>query len=167
MKKQIVCLLVLALALCCLFASCQSTPAEKKKEPYVLRIGTTVLAVDAEAAPVLAALGAAKETIVKPSCAFAEGNDVCYVYDGFRIDTYVKGGTEYLYNIEIVDDSVGTATPEGITTASTREEILAAYGKADEEIGGNLSYSADGMKLLFIFQDSGSVSIQYRKDGIG
>ena len=84
MKKIIaICLIVTLLS--CLFAGCEKKEEEQESntEGYVFLAGDVSISIDAEAAPVLTALGAWKEYAESPSCAF-EGMDKVYTYAGFE-----------------------------------------------------------------------------------
>ena len=61
------------------------------------------------------------------------------------------------------DDSVTTA--EGICIGDSLEKVLEAYGEGDQE-NGMVVYEKDGMKLCFILQDDGIVSIEYRSTAL-
>ena len=53
------------------------------------------------------------------------------------------------------------ATQEGIDLASSKDDILAAYGEPSEETSSALKFEKDGMKLVFIFDGDSLISIEY------
>jgi hypothetical protein len=89
--------------------------------------------------------------------------DKIYVYSGFRIETYTKGGVDYIRSVELTDDSV--ATPEGITIGSSKDGVIAAYGEADRATDTALTYenTEKGMKLQILLRDGKVTNIQYLK----
>ena len=155
-------LLMLALALLLSLAACQ--PAERPKATFAPFVtNSTTLAIDAEAAPLLSALGGELEYAESPSCAF-EGMDKIYVYSGFRIQTYTKGGKDYIRSVELTDDSV--ATPEGLRIGATAEGVKAAYGTPSEETATAIKYidAEKGITLQLLLRDGTVTNIQYLKN---
>ncbi len=155
---------LLAFCALCALASCvrgAETPPEGKKN-YVLTVGTTEIAVDADAAPILEALGEWRDYSESNSCAFV-GLDKVYTYGGFELQTYPKDGRDYVYMVELYDDSV--ATREGIAIGASRDAVTKAYGDADQQTDTSLTYTGKSMHLTFLFREDGSVGkIQYWKD---
>ncbi len=169
-KKNIqktVCLLLAALCLL-IFVGCGDPSSEPTREELCFRVGNTEIRLNTQAAPVLQALGEARECSESPSCAF-EGLDRIYIYSGFRIQTYEADGTEYLYSVEIVDDSV--STPEGITIGASKDDVIAKYCagtppyRTEEENGRILCISNDGAYTLqFLLRNEKVTNIQYTVD---
>ena len=137
---------------------------EQKKTAFVFRSGSAEIAVGAPAKEVLSKLGEPKQTVISPSCLYGEANDVMYLYAGFELSTYTQRGVEYIYGIQIIDDSVGTKTAEGIGVGSSRSAVTAAYGTPSAEERGNLRYDADGMSLYFFLTGDTVTGIEYRKN---
>ncbi|MBQ9346241.1 MAG: hypothetical protein IJT94_02725 [Oscillibacter sp.] len=127
--------------------------------PYVFTASGTDIVIDAEAAPILAALGDAASYYEAASCAF-EGLDKYYTYGSYEVDTYPdESGVDRISAVLLKDDLVSTA--EGVSIGSSREDVAAAYGEGAEE-GASLVYEKGGMKLMFILDSDGAVeSIQY------
>ena len=123
---------------------------------YTVR-GVDVM-MNAEAAPVLEALGEAVSYTEEASCAF-EGLDKTYYYGGFYLQTYPLGDADYIYSLWLVDDS--STTPEGIYIGASQAEVEAAYG-ADAFNGSN-AYILTGTTstLTIILADGVVSSIQY------
>lgn len=123
---------------------------------YTVR-GVDVM-MNAEAAPVLLALGDAVSYTEEASCAFI-GLDKTYYYGGFYLQTYPLGDADYIYSVWLVDDS--SSTPEGIYIGSHKSEVEAAYG-ADAFNGSN-AYVMTGTtsKLTIILENDVVTSIQY------
>lgn len=118
----------------------------------------TVIAVHAEAAPILAVLGEPMSCTEQPSCAF-QGLDRSYYFGSFYLETYEKDGAEYVSGFWFVDDTV--QTPEGIYIGSAQAEVEQAYG-ADAFNGTNAySLRRGDSKLTVILTDGAVSSIQY------
>ena len=123
---------------------------------YTVR-GVDIL-MNAEAAPVVEALGEPVSYTEEASCAFT-GLDKTYYYGGFYIQTYPIGEKDYIYSAWLVDDS--STTPEGIYIGATQAEVEAAYG-ADGFNGSNAYIMKGTTSTLTIILEDGIVSsIQY------
>ena len=160
MKKLLLYILIATMILS--FVACKNpeeTPEEGEKV-YTFTTGKTQIAVDAEAAPVLEALGEWSSYDESASCAF-EGLDKIYTYDGFEITTYPLNGKDYIFLIDFYADTV--ATEEGIRIGNTKEAVLATYGTPDKETENALIYNGRGMYLQFLFNDGAVANIQYFK----
>ena len=153
--KKIICITLTLITLLCL-ASCEAAPEEGTK--YEFQSGPVSVAIDAEAESVLSALGEWRNYSESPSCAFV-GLDKVYVYAGFRIQTYPLEGKDYIYSVELTDDSV--TTPEGITIGSGADQVKSAYGTPAEESATLLLYKGEGVNLQFILRDGKVTNIQY------
>ena len=159
--KKLLSFSIVLLLLLSLFAACQK--AEEKQEgedAYVFKTGDVSIAIDAEAAPILEALGAWKDYAESPSCAF-EGMDKVYTYAGFEIETYCLSGVDYIAGVRLLDDSV--KTEKGIAIGSTKDAVKEAYGEPDTSSDTALTYQKGGMKLQFLLRDGVVCDIQYLK----
>jgi len=88
--------------------------------------------------------------------------DVIYTLSGIEIETHVIGESEIIRQIKITDDS--QTTVKGITIGSTRDEVIAAYGKVyTEGSSGAIRYEGDASAIEFHFGSSGNVSNIYIK----
>lgn len=153
--KKIICVLLTLFALLCTTAC--SEPITDAKT-YTFRSGSVSVAIDSEAAGILAALGEWNNYSESPSCAF-NGLDKIYAYAGFRIQTYPLNGKDYIYSVELTDDSVTTS--EGIAVGSTVEQVKTAYGTPTDETATLLLYKGEGVNLQFILRDGKVTNIQY------
>ena len=98
---------------------------------YVLN-GTTIV-VGEEAAPVLEKLGAEDSLFEAPSCAFT-GVSYYYTYGGVQVITYPDEHDQSLnrlYEVDLIDNTA--ATNEGIRVGDTYDDLIAKYGKPDQE----------------------------------
>ena len=123
---------------------------------YTVR-GVDVM-MNAEAAPVLEALGEPVSYTEEASCAFT-GLDKTYYFGGFYLQTYPLNDVDYIYSVWLVDDS--SPTPEGVYIGASQAEVEAAYGA--EGFNGSNAYIMTGTtSTLTILVENGVVtSIQY------
>lgn len=165
MKKFLSLILVLSMALC--FAACgESTPTTEPSdqptapaaEGYYFSHNGTKIAVHADAAPIVAALGEPVSYTEETSCAF-DGLDKTYFYGSFYLQTYPVGDKDYVFCAWFMDDSVTTA--EGAYVGMTQAQVEAIYG-ADSFNGSNAYVLTKGKSTLTLILTDGVVSsIQY------
>ena len=123
---------------------------------YTVR-GVDIL-MNADAAPILEALGEPVSYTEEASCAFT-GLDKTYYYGGFYLQTYPIDDVDYIYSLWLVDDS--SSTPEGIYIGASQADVEAAYG-ADSFNGSNAYILKGTTSTLTIILNEGKVSsIQY------
>ena len=159
MKKILIYFLLVAMVLS--FVACKdNTPSGEEEKTYTFTNGTTKIAIDAEVAPILTALGAWRDYAESASCAFV-GLDKIYTYAGFEIQTYPMNDKDFVYMIILQDDTV--ATEKGIRIGDTKESVLQTYGTPDTQSNTSLTYNGKGMYLQFILRDDTVTSIQYSK----
>lgn len=133
-----------------------STDGKTQSSGYLFQTNGVSVGVDMNFADLK--LGEAKSTYEAPSCA---GQGTAYVYDfgSFEIETYPEGNKNLIAYIILKDDTVATA--EGIDLASTKADIIKAYGKDYKESDNRMTYEKGGMKLNFIFKGEDLASIEY------
>ena len=162
--------LILALTMVLALAACGGETAPETTAPAANAPGKTdasswkytVRGVDilmnAEAAPILEALGEPVSYTEEASCAFT-GLDKTYNYGGFFLNTYPIGDADYIYGVCLMDDS--STTPEGIYIGATQAEVEAAYGA--DGFNGTNAYILKGTTstLTIILSDGVVSSIQY------
>ncbi|MBR4706930.1 MAG: hypothetical protein IKP29_02610 [Pseudobutyrivibrio sp.] len=139
-------------------ANTAATTTTTSATGYVFNYKGTDIPVDAEAAPIIEALGEASSYFESPSCA-ADGIGKVYTYSDVEVETYPDGDVDKVLAVRLLNDTVSTA--EGIDLSSSKDDIVAAYGDATEETDRSLKYEKDGMSLVFIFGDNGLISIEY------
>ena len=125
---------------------------------YVFNYKGTDIPVDADAAPIMEALGEPNSYFESPSCA-ADGIGKVYTFSDYEVETYPDGDVDRILLVRFLNDTVATA--EGIDLSSSREDIVGAYGQATEETDRSLKYEKDGMSLVFIFDGDSIISIEY------
>ena len=166
-------ILTLLIALTLLLAACSASPTASPTgagsgtptatpaaadQGFVFTVKGTTIAMHAEAAPIIAALGATKDYFEAESCAF-QGMEKSYVYSGFKVTTYELDKVDHIASILILDDSV--ATPEGVFMNATLEDVVKAYGDKYEQNLGLYKYTSAKMTLSFLLEDGHVTSIEY------
>ena len=134
---------------------------ETAETGYAFVYKSLTVTPDAQAAPIVEALGEPISYFEAPSCAF-EGLDKVYTFPGFMLYTYPDGsGADYISSVVLMDDSV--TTPEGLMIGSSVSEIEAAYGTPSAQSGNLYDYERAGVRLRFILDDglTAVISIQY------
>ena len=117
------------------------------------------LAMGAEPAAALAALGEALHSFDCPSCAI-DAVDTTYAYPGFELTiTDPDRGENYITSVILKDDTY--TTPEGVCIGSTLDEVLAAYGTDYKEETGFYTYTRGRSTLQFEIASGAVGQIQY------
>ena len=155
MKKLVCFTLVLLLCLCTI--SCGGG-TNSDVRAYTFSKGSVEIAIGDEVAPILASLGTWNDYVESPSCGFT-GVSKLYSYTSLDIETYPMDGKDYVYMIQIKDDSV--ATKEGIRIGDKKDAVTAAYGTPTQESDSMLVYRADGMYLRVLLKNGSVTKIQY------
>lgn len=138
-----------------------NSDAQENQEAYVgysFDLGGTTIELNAEMAPIVAVLGEADSYFESESCAF-QGMDKVYTYGSVVITTYPVDGVDYVYTIELKDDTV--ETEEGVYIGSTIDEVTTAYGEPKEDTGTAYIYENGKSQLSFIFSDDVVSNIVY------
>ena len=107
---------------------------------------------------VKALIGEPTKSNTSDSCAF-NGTDTTHYYDSFRVTTSDDRGYEWIYEITLTDDLV--ETEEGIYIGATADEVTAKYGVSEGTSDALMTYSKDGMKLMFVITDGVVTAIRY------
>lgn len=134
------------------------TAAPAAEAAYVFKTEKAEIAVGAEAAPILKALGTPKSTFEQDSCAY-QGKDKVYSYDGFDICTYPVKGKDYISAVYLMDNTA--ATPEGLKIGSTKQDMINAYGSGYTEEFGVYRYTAGDTQLSIYTTNQVVDSIEY------
>ena len=118
----------------------------------------------AKAAEALAALAHLNPTVSagKSCLGGVDGEDVTYVYPGFRVQTFrLSEGhpDEEIRWVILSDDSVATA--KGIVIGASGEDVKAQYGACASETQSLLEYRSGATLLRFGLREGRVVSISY------
>ena len=152
----IVLIILFALAACT--DEIEQTPSPVAPKYLFLRDGESIGA--GESASCVSRLGEYRSRRAVGSCA-GDGQDVLYVYDGFRITVYGENsdGGGYIQMIEITNDTISTA--EGIFIGANVESVIRAYGEEYTEVGEGLRYVGENCILQFSVRQGTVTSIKY------
>ncbi|MBQ7248307.1 MAG: hypothetical protein IJS22_09500 [Lachnospiraceae bacterium] len=127
-------------------------------DAYVFEYKGTKIAMNAQAAAIVEALGEPKNYVETPSCAF-NGLDKEYNYGSFILYTYPMDDVDYVLQVVLMDDLVSTA--EGVSIGSSRDQVTAAYGDGAKTVGTGLEYDKGDCQLTFVMDGDTVKSIQY------
>lgn len=161
--KKLICTLLALLALL-MTVSCETETDDSTAFAAFTVNGVTV-ALDAEAASILAAMGTPRASAETGSC-YGDGKDKVYEYTSFKVQTYSSKGVDYILSVEIFDDAdASIATPEGIRIGSSAEDVTAKLGepKAKSDVSIEYLNPTAKTKLLFQLRDGTVTNIQYLK----
>ncbi len=136
----------------------ETEPADESGYRIVLR--DVEIAVDAEAAPLIAALGDDYSYSEDASCFFENSTERYYMYTDFSIVTYTgTDGAEYVYYVKLLDDLV--QTPEGLYIGASEAEVDAAYGSAYAQNGAYRYYLRGNTNQQIRLTDGSVTAIIY------
>ena len=161
MKKKIavLCAILLFGNLC---VSCDSEGGTDRNPETVSGYTFTLSGVDitphAKMEPIVSALGEPTKYFESESCAF-QGMDKVYTYGSVVISTYPKDGVDYVYTVELKDDTITTA--EGIYIGGSIDEVKSQYGVPTKDTGTALIFKKDATELSIGYQDGVVRSIVY------
>ena len=133
-------------------------PAPKAGSKLVFVYRDCPLPMNAEFAPLLDFIGESDSYFEAASCAF-DGLDKTYTYSDVEIITYPDEDVEYISSIRLL--SSAAATPEGITIGSSMEDVVAAYGEAQEVFGEQYTYEDGDTQMFILFENDAVVSLEY------
>lgn len=159
MKRFLIVTLILGMVLLCTGCSSAGPDQTLSDAPgYSMTYNGIKISMNADAAPIISALGDPKNYSEEASCAF-EGLDKTYYYGNFYLSTYHMDGEDYVYSLWFADDNI--CTEEGIRIGSTQAEVEAVYGT--DSFNGTNAYALTkgGSKLTVILMDGLVSSIQY------
>ena len=150
--------LFIVLAVIFIFASCDGKGEKEKMVKYYFEINGIRIGVGEDAESVTRTLGKPNRVSRADSCA-GMGEDVIYVYDGFRILAYSDGGEAVITSIELTNDAV--STPEGIRIGDGADFISRMYGVPNRREKSLIEYESGGVRLRFALSDGTVRSVKY------
>lgn len=125
---------------------------------YVYTLNGVEVYANEKMSAIVDQLGEPTSYFESESCAF-QGLDKVYTYGSVVISTYPQDDEDFVYTIELKDDTVETA--EGICIGSSKEDVVAAYGTASSETDTALTYQKDDCVLAFILDGDNVTGITY------
>lgn len=114
--------------------------------------------MNAEAQPILDALGEPVSYTEQPSCAF-EGMDKTYCFGGFYLSTYPLDGVDYVYSLWFADDTV--STQEGLRIGDSAGRVEELYEAADYNGSNAYLLSAEEAEMMILIDNDRVSSIVY------
>ncbi len=170
--KKIVVLLCAALMTGSLLVGCgNGEPADTNKESqknegtagveangFAFAYKGTDIIPNAKMDAIETALGEPTNYFESDSCAF-QGKDKVYTYGSVVINTYPENGVDYVYTIQLKDDTV--QTKEGIYIGATVEDVKAKYGNPAKDTGIALVYEKGTSTLNFSYENGVVTQIVY------
>ena len=130
----------------------------KENNSYVFKLKGVDVQINAEMAAIHDALGEEDDYFESNSCAF-QGLDKVYTYGSVVIQTYPLDEVDYVYSIELKDDTV--ETPEGIYIGASKADVENAYGTPDDETDTAYIYKQGESQLNIMFDGDYVNSIVY------
>ncbi len=131
---------------------------------YQFKASGVTLGADMDMDALKSGLGTEQSVFEAPSCA-GQGTAYIYSYGSFEVETYPDGDKNLIARITLKDDTVATA--EGIDLSKTKADIISTYGDDYTENDSGITYTKDGMKLIFILDGENITSIEYASAVLG
>lgn len=139
-------------------AESQAAETPSAATGYVYTLNGVEVFANEKMSAIVDQLGEPTSYFESESCAF-QGLDKVYTYGSVVISTYPQDGEDFVYTIELKDDTVETA--EGICIGSSKDDVVAAYGIATSETDTALTYQKDDCVLAFILDSDSVTNITY------
>lgn len=115
--------------------------------------GSTVLM---DAGSLVSSLGSPSGVEEAPSC-LNNGCDIkIYRYSGINVYTYIDGGSEIIYEIEITGS--GYSTGKGLSVGMSLSDAEALYGVGTDVGGGMYCYYDTGTTYMYVITSGGTVT---------
>ncbi len=126
-------------------------------DDMVFVYGNTQATVLADAAGLVAALGAPDYTEEAQSC-LSNGNDVKIYYynNGINVYTYIEDGREIIYEIELT--SASYSTHKGLAPGMTLADAERLYGKNYTYSGGVVSYYSTDSTYMYLYMSGDKIA---------
>ena len=134
------------------------TNNQKENNSYVFKLKGVDVQINAEWADIYAKLGKEDAYFESNSCAF-QGLDKVYTYGSVVIQTYPLNEVDYVYSVELKDDTV--ETPEGIYIGASKAEVENAYGTPSDMTDIAYIYTQGESKLNIMFDGDTVTNIVY------
>ena len=139
--------------------SSETGNGSQEASAFVFTSNGVEVKMNAEADPIVEALGEPVSTFEAPSCAF-QGTDYIYTYDGFQINTYPLDDVNYVSSVVFMSDAVSTS--EGLEIGKTKDDMIAAYGEDYTEEYDQYTYTRGDSQLVVLIEDGYISSIEYQ-----
>ena len=135
-----------------------NTNNQKENNSYSFKLKGVDVQINAEWSDIYAKLGKEDAYFESNSCAF-QGLDKVYTYGSVVIQTYPMNEVDYVYSIELKDDTV--ETPEGLYIGASKADVENAYGTPADQTDTAYIYKQGESQLNIMFMGDEVVSIVY------
>ncbi len=156
MKRMYLMLLLVAMLLS--LAGCANDETPLQEKGFSFTYNGIEIALGAEAAPIIDALGEPRSYTEEASCAF-DGVDKTYYYGSFYLSTCPINGIDRVYTIWLADDTV--ATNESIRIGSFQTQVEDAYGTGSFDGINCFTQTKNQSKLSILLENGIVTSIRY------
>ena len=136
----------------------EGTSAASADGEYVFVTKGVNVVMNAEAEPIVKALGGNPTYFESESCAF-KGLDKQYDYGSFIIYTYPKDDVDYILQVELKDDTV--EAEGGLCIGSAKADVEKALGAPTSQTNAAYTYERGKSQLMFVMENDAVTSIQY------
>ena len=127
---------------------------------FYISYNGTKIELGADAKPVITALGEPVSKTEAGNCG-GQGSLTKYVYASLELYVLTSSDGEVIDQITLLDDS--SATAEGVTIGSTKDEVVEACGKSYTKLSDTgITYTSGSKNLIFKLRDGSVVGIDYR-----
>lgn len=152
--KKTICLLLTALLLCALLASCGKKTISEVD--LTLTVGGTAVRPDTSVSALLDAFGTDYTYSEAVSCVYT-GMDKTYAYSDRILYTYPDGDADHLLELYCTAD---VQTAQGVGIGASRKDVEAAYGTEYTQAGNTMTYALAAQDSLTI-----PASLYFELDG--
>ena len=129
-----------------------------ENDSFVFKFKNTDVQINAQMAPIYEKLGKEDAYFESNSCAF-QGLDKVYTYGSVIIQTYPVDEVDYVFSIELKDDTV--ETPEGIYIGASKADVENAYGTPADSTDSAYIYKKGQSQLNIMFDNDVVSAIVY------
>lgn len=131
---------------------------QKENNSYVFKLKGVDVQINAGWSDIYAKLGKEDAYFESNSCAF-QGLDKVYTYGSVVIQTYPLEEVDYVYSVELKDDTV--ETPEGIYIGASKADVEKAYGTPADQTDTAYIYKQGESHLNIMFDGDTVTNIVY------
>ena len=139
------------------------TEAKKSSVSFYVEYNSVKIELGADAAAVLAALGAPASSSAVGNCG-GQGTLTKYVYTSIELYTLNTGSAETVDGIIFLDDAV--KCPEGVGVGSTADAVQKACGSGfTKKSDSAITYVSGNKSLIFTLKSGSVVAVEYAING--
>ncbi len=150
--------LFIILAAVLVLTSCRGKGDKREMEKYFFEYNGVRFSVGDGADEITDKLGEWNSMSRAASCA-GVGEDIIYIYNGFRILACSRGDAARITAIELTSDAV--STPEGVGLGDCADAVIKTYGVPETRDGNIIEYESGGVRLRFLLSKGSVRSVKY------